>query len=176
MSKQDSKREWQPGDVALVRCEDGLTHRAIVVNAAYPGGLHVVVPTYALAHDMGANQRIYFGEGAIRRPADIDPEDREQVERLLMAYLAQRATLNGNAQLGDLQAALREFADPRIPKPDEPTGLGAVVEDVHGRRYQRVDRERAAWLRSDIPMEAALDWRDYTEVAAVRVLSEGVVR
>lgn len=60
------------------------------------------------------------------------------------------------------------------PKPDEPQGLGAVVEDIHGRRYQRVDRDPAPWLRSDIAPDAAYDWRDYDQINAVRVLSPGV--
>jgi hypothetical protein len=58
----------------------------------------------------------------------IDPEDREQVDRLVRSYHNQ----NLFSVVDDMQAALREFADPKPPKPAEPTGLGAVVEDADG--------------------------------------------
>lgn len=58
------------------------------------------------------------------------------------------------------------------PKPDEPTGLGAVVEDEDGLRWSllppTVNGKR--WACWDEPR---ID-RDYADIAAVRVLSEGV--
>jgi hypothetical protein len=65
----------------------------------------------------------------------IDPEDREQVERLTKAlveaaYRHSNVVVSDQASTATRQAALREFADPKPPKPAEPTGLGAVVEDA----------------------------------------------
>lgn len=131
--------------------------------------------------------------------AVIDPENREQVERLLRLMLrlrcrcgrllvepapsctwhearAQKAASlrakSGSFEDSDLAAALREFADPTPPKPDEPTGLGAVVEDAEGKRWVRWSArdDLAAWCPPD-PNVARSSWH---HVDAVRVLSEGV--
>lgn len=77
--------------------------------------------------------------------AVIAYDDREQVERLAVAYTTvesartgdeYRAWENRSAEargriVDGLAAALRGFANPPIPKPDEPTGLGAVVEATY---------------------------------------------
>ena len=55
------------------------------------------------------------------------------------------------------------------PKPAEPTGLGAVVEDSQGERWVRVAECDQSW-RS----EHAAALCDYALIDAVRVLSEGV--
>jgi len=98
----------------------------------------------------------------------IDPEDRAQVERLCGLFLkGNDGTAIGDAN--DLQAALREFANPSPPKPAEPTGLGAVVENSDGGR----------WVRTDVAVDRPW-WRypgitsGWAQVDAVRVLSEGV--
>ena len=68
---------------------------------------------------------------------------------------------------GNVQTALRSLiAD---PKPAEPMGLGAVVEDADGKRWLRSGSE--SWWRVD--MMAASDW---SGIAAVKVLSEGVTQ
>ena len=111
----------------------------------------------------------------------IDPEDREQVERLAAAYVSE-GTQRGYAMPGHqmedrrdaMQAALREFANSKPPKPDEPTGLGAVVEDESG----------DLWIRTCEPCDRCLNkpWqqgpvhKNWQIVDAVRVLSEGVTR
>lgn len=73
---------------------------------------------------------------------------------------------------------LREFAK---PKPDEPTGLGAVVEDAEGVKWVRLGRpgddptaddwRRAGWTSGD---ESERVWHFYADIDAVKVLSEGV--
>jgi hypothetical protein len=107
----------------------------------------------------------------------IDPEDREQVERLIVAYYAQ---IDGyRYSTGDLpekfsdnmRAALREFANP-TPKPDEPMGLGAVVEDANGRRWVLTECDSTPgtlwWVR---PGVSTPHW---SFIDAVKVLSPGV--
>lgn len=58
------------------------------------------------------------------------------------------------------------------PKPEEPQGLGAVVEDEDGEKWMRFTNNSGGW-----PWIHAgpMDSRKYADIAAVRVLSEGVV-
>lgn len=99
----------------------------------------------------------------------IDPEDREQVERLAMAH----GGVSGDAPLtGDLwsipglrmQAALRSMLTP--PGPEEPQGLGAVVEDVEGTQFVRM---HDGWWHGGHPVS-----RNWAAINVVRVLSTGV--
>lgn len=150
-----------------------------------------------------------------RRAVVIDPEDREQVERLLATYHDWKwARERSEASINDMQAALREFANhaesepeplpdglvlskdgdllnwrgenyvrqkvspPTPPKPDEPTGLGAVVEDAMGRRWVRVLHGPAH--PGLIPSEGPWKIERFTVrelwdgIDVARVLSEGV--
>ena len=101
----------------------------------------------------------------------IDPKDREQVERLADCLMA---TDPNRAIEDNLAAALREFANPTPDapaKPDEPTGLGAVVEDSDGRRWVRARplsvEHPHVWRWSGI-------WKTYADIDVDCVLSEGV--
>jgi len=155
-------REWKPGDVALARWRH------------FDGTIALFV---------GAKQRWVDVDGAefdgdeddltLRPLVVIDAEDREQVERLL-------TILHGGTSGADvwlcnnadrLADALREFADPKPPKPEEPTGLGAVVEDADGRRWVRSDDTDCVnpWHRN-----GSYEAHEYADIDAVRVLSEGV--
>ena len=60
------------------------------------------------------------------------------------------------------------------PKPAEPTGLGAVVEDANGSQYVRLaTKDDAPWhLQPEGPI--GFNAHPYHEIDAVRVLSEGV--
>jgi len=106
----------------------------------------------------------------------IDPEDREQVERL-SHYIAAAECGDGMAPLDAVQAALREFADPKPPKPAEPTGLGAVVECSDGRVFV-VDHVHSdgtpRWYGPDVPGGDAYSRPAWSTIPAVKVLSEGV--
>jgi hypothetical protein len=74
----------------------------------------------------------------------------------------------------DMQAALREFANPRDPKPDEPQGLGAVVQREDGIRWVRGER---GWTNLDA-QGRFLNWSNWSEVnelsPVTTVLSPGV--
>lgn len=151
-------REWKPGDVAVA---DG-------------GGIFMRNDKDQWIDWRG--DRFYIKSP--RPLVVIDPEDREQVERLLRTYHAQYPMSwpsdTDEEHARNLQAALREFANPTPPKPDEPTGLGAVVEDEDGALWISVtnkgadDRWQPNNLRSDLCR------RNFRDIAAVRVLSEGV--
>jgi hypothetical protein len=120
-----------------------------------------------------------------RPVAVIDPEDAEQVERLARAYFAEfwsrpladdGVTTKGGdhfpeaIHIDSLSAALREFARPTPPRPEEPTGLGAVVKDADGYLWTcAVNENRRRWWN---PLQGG--WCDYADLAAVEVLSWGV--
>jgi hypothetical protein len=114
------------------------------------------------------------------RFAVIDPEDAEQVKRLddlLTRFLDGNEVPAYEGTEGVMKAALREYANPKPPKPDEPTGLGAVVEDNEGTLWVRTepaDGDVPAWVASwtgrlDEPQPS-----DYADLLVNRVLSEGV--
>lgn len=105
----------------------------------------------------------------------LDAEDREAVVQLRKA-LCDSGAFTGltKGNISKLQSALREFADPKPPKPEEPTGLGAVVEDIEGRQWVRFKHyEIKPWSLDGPSAERhhAQFWRD---IDVVRVLSEGV--
>lgn len=151
-------REYQPGDVAMVDGSVMLRTREGWLFAALNGG--------SWSHAEGSSaDRVT----SLARPlVVIDPEDREQVERLRSLLFGNSAHAHG---INEMQAALREFADPTPPKPDEPTGLGAVVEDEAGDRWVRITLGAARrWQRVGWPDKRAR----FAAIDAVRVLSDGV--
>ena len=106
--------------------------------------------------------------------AVINFDDREQVERLLVAFHWPKPI--PSYALDEMQAALREFANPTPTKPDEPLGLGAVVEDADGVRWTRVEPAGAFSRNPWYPaVDIELQPEEYAHLSAVRVLSEGVV-
>jgi len=145
-------REWEPGDVATYA-----TELAFFTD----DDVWVWARTGCACLDQG-------GIHANARPlVVIDPEDREQVERVWQAW-RDHAPDHRLAQ-DNLQAALRSLIAP--PKPPEPTGLGAVVEDEGGVRWVRNPYAGAPeWD----PTEQPIGPRRYADITAVRVLNEGV--
>ena len=97
------------------------------------------------------------GRGYVRevRPlVVIDSEDMAEVERFreIASRWADRVPYADSREPGDLthgdamQAALREFAAPR---PEEPKGLGAVVESFEGSVWVRGHHNnRSSWVRA----------------------------
>jgi len=109
----------------------------------------------------------------IRPLVVIDPEDREQVARLLRLFDAEYGKRDERTLGEKLVDALREFANPKPPKPDEPMGLGAVVEDADGTKWIRHAGALAPWHRADAAADER-SWRYFVDIDAVRVLSDGV--
>lgn len=105
----------------------------------------------------------------LRRLVVIDPEDREQVERLLNGYYSEPFEDVWPRSIDKMQAAFREFANPKPPKPEEPTGLGAVVEDADGMTLVRCHQGTRPWQ----VLNGTSVWH-WDAIDAVRVLSEGV--
>ena len=102
----------------------------------------------------------------------IDPDDRAQVERLAR-LLWPHYSKSESARLAKAditQAALRSLVAP--PKPAEPQGLGAVVEDEDERTWVLVNRDADMWRLCEGPARGKFS--AYADITAVRVLSEGV--
>lgn len=169
-----AQREWKPGDVAWARYTDSSGGEIALRTQTGWMGTRGGMPEGTMeAYDL-------------RPLVVIDPDDREQMEHLLEAHnkAEQDAACkggecgSGSCWIDIMQAALREFANPTPPKPDEPQGLGAVVKDARGVRWVRT--ESAKGLRN--PWQATLHPAEgdrvrslpYADISAVRVLSEGV--
>ena len=153
------KREWKPGDVALLT-----THCC--------GNLVATKNRGASWHAAGGIDLEVTCQIADARPlVVIDPEDPKEMDRFL--GLLRRGNFSvhscGTSARDYLAAALREFANPTPPKPEEPTGLGAVVEDGQGLKWVRLGQDLADWYSDDL-----VAWRQWGDISAVRVLSEGV--
>lgn len=155
-------REWKPGDVAMVDAE---------WTRSRP-----FEDCLAILRARGW-ERVSDGAMALnpnpqpRGVAVIDPEDAEQVERLRKALddLSFSAWACGAATC--LSQVLRKFANPTLPKPEEPTDVGAVVEDKDGKRWVRWYCDSAPWLGYHVTVEPRRCW---DAINAVRVLSDGV--
>lgn len=148
-------REWKPGDVVQVGEE-------IALRVA--------------TGELSGSPAFIFATGGESQYADarplvvIDPESIKQADRLAELYWSPSTI--GKASRDRMQAALRKFAEPTPPKPEEPTRLGAVVEDSKGHRWLVVggpQRFSDEWYSPDLNTRAR--WAD---IDAVKVLSEGV--
>jgi hypothetical protein len=163
-------RDWKPGDVGVWQY-DAMTAPQIALRVPIcPVSTHKKEPHWHLS---GGGWTAYAE--SVRGPfVVIDPEDPKQVERLSEVIRDAEKECGQDFWEYDqtaLKLALCEFADPKPPKPDEPTGLGAVVEDAEGDLWVRCDAEdHGSWRRAN---DDAL-WRDYLSIDAVRVLSEGI--
>jgi hypothetical protein len=147
--------EFKPGDVALVDSWRGkglLAFRCERVAGE---------PTWCV-HDGTDTRGLHDHEvGAARPVAVIDPESPADTERLY-------AALGGRIGMATLAEALREFAAPTPPKPPEPLGLGAVVEDAEEHLHTRCRNDSQPWCGLDGR------FRPYADIAVKLVLSHGV--
>ena len=95
-------REWKPGDVAMWRGERVFRILDYTNNDE---------PEW---HSIDSGQAYPASSDDLRPLVVIDPEDRDQVDRL--ARLVSPRVTPGEVVIDALQSALREFADPK-PKP-----------------------------------------------------------
>lgn len=163
--------EWEHGDVAMVECSDGEYRPALLDVDGWSGS--------------GRQGRWVFANGGFRwvaesfaRPAAlVDFEDATEVERLLSLYYNHPGDYGvAPRSVTKMQAALREFAKPRPPKPEEPTGLGAVVRDRIGHTWTRTHRPSSVIEGGRKPWTAEIDTgfdSDYADIDVVKVLDEG---
>jgi hypothetical protein len=169
------KREWVPGDVALVKFAWQLSDEPLVCIRAekdgmlgwlHPGRLGGFTSDCAPA-----------GPVAVLPVVVIDPEDREQVDRLrdLIFRHPQQDVRRDDLGYDETTAALREFANPTPPKPAEPMGRAAVVEDTQGVLWvswrSGLGEHVRPWERLEMDVE---EWRDYADIAVASVRFGGV--
>lgn len=110
-------------------------------------------------------------------PQIIDPDDRDQMERFARLHdEAWRRVVDRNpSRVGTptwevVAEQFRPFKDPTYrAKPDEPKGLGAVVEDQAGCLWVRFTSKSGPWWRNHVGEN-----RRWETVAAAKVLNEGV--
>lgn len=123
------------------------------------------------AHDGRGIEGVLPSEVTDLRPLVVlDPES-DDPKRLRDAIITECGAYLPDSE--DIKAALRALAD---PKPDEPTGLGAVVLLNNGSRASRYDTKgdpQSWWIDDqgpDVPVERRYAWSD---LDVVEVLSEG---
>ena len=111
----------------------------------------------------------------------IDPDSQEQMERFadLHAEAWQRIRDRNPDRVGTptweiVAEQFRLFKDPNYrAKPDEPKGLGAVIEDANGSRWLRFEvTGPCPWMYVETGERGDAD-RRYEDINAVRVLNWG---
>lgn len=168
--------QWKPGDVVTATVNGRPNVRVIAGWSKYDPQLRWAELSTRWAD--GDDDDCWFMPVQVtdHRPlVVIDPEDREQAERLTGALVYAGAGKNDTNHWPEVQAALREFANPTPPKPEEPTGLGAVVRDSEGLQWVRAtfaDADHYGWRCANRPQVNGLS--RWPELDAIKVLSEGV--
>lgn len=170
-------REWQPGDVARVTYS-GVDQIALVRPRQEALGERLEFAYVSRGYDMVDDPDV---SGSARPLVAIDPEDREQVERLVNlvddCFNDVRVDGTGPTAVDLAQIRLREFV---TPKPDEPKSYLAVIQVADGRRYWRWSAGDAhtGWpwrllgaVHADTEHDGNFRWDD---LAVVEVVSEGV--
>jgi len=163
-----AETDWKPGDVAMVTWRGmGITREDMRLRGTTRSG------TNAWWDAEGT----WIGDEtakAVRRLLVIDPEDREQIERLDVAYQAALDSAPKYHGLADvMQQALRAMlAPPKPPKPEEPLGLGAVVVDSAGGLWVLCATGRGMFRKCNDPNRGCF-W-SWKQIDAVEVLSQGV--
>ena len=101
----------------------------------------------------------------------LDPEDIDTTPQETIPYLIRALRASDSDGYGPTLRMLADQieAQTRPPKPEEPTGLGAVVEDTEGERWVRLDSDMYPWFA-----QGSRDFSAWEHIDAVRVLSEGV--
>lgn len=156
--------EWPEGTVAVATVRG---HKGVRVLRTRSGiWLHPPINSY----EEGALQSATadYRVADVRPLVVIDPEDLVQVKRL--SDLCQRERSRNSTNAASMLVALHKFASP-TPAIEEPTGLGAVVDDAEGRRWVRVNEKW--WNHWESADPTAYLSRQYADLNVVRVLSHG---
>lgn len=152
-----SAREWKPEDVAVIATRS--SEAAVAVRDAVRG--HWVTSDGYWRDDWVTE---------VRPVVVIDPESHRDTSRLCAVMRAQGWSGIGDDAPDDMRDVLREYAQTTHSRVDEPTGLGAVVEAIYDNQFVHIGG--GLWQRvgdgTDKPCA-------FGEIAAVRVLSEGVI-
>jgi hypothetical protein len=153
---------WKPGDMALV--EAGChANRVVALRTGVPMGW-----AYCDGHNGESTRNWSSDDSGIVTPLRpllvIDPENREQVERLTEAFGAASSPSTG--WVDQMQVALRSLLE---PEPKEPTLTGALVIDAEGADWHRTRTGR--WISDDGLRSRSCGWPGLPR--PITVLSEG---
>lgn len=134
------KFEWKPGDIALVTSWRGTDQVALRVAPRSAADAYV----WVALNEHGDTRGLSDGEVMAANPLVlINPEDRDQVERIYRGWCDSLGGPDLDQQVDAMQTALRGFASPTPPKPDEPATWGVVkAACVHS-------DERRTWMRHE---------------------------
>lgn len=152
---------YSPGTVAMVRV-DGEWYRALRQE-----GIDFALWTLSEPALGEMDHYDHQGQVAEVRPLLVlDPEDRSALNDIVQRMEVHTPGSLITPTTDKLQAALRSLLP--SAKPEEPKGLGAVVEDSEGECWaHRADDGWACLTSSYMP-------RAWSGIDAVRVLSEGI--
>lgn len=165
-------REWKPGDVAMMTWPGNCDGEFAVIR----GDGHWQMTDWLDGNKRDDDEFLTDSWLAkltptIRPLVVIDPEDTEAIKELVQRCNFYRPGEFITPMVDALQKGLRELANPQPPRPEEPMGLGAVVEDGSG-LWVRTEHHAAGWCPSGSNSGPYRCWQDMTN--DVRVLSEGV--
>lgn len=168
-----SGREFKPGTVAMIRQADASNERRAMRVGNI--GWHLR-PCSDGEEQRGQDFLLDSDVAQVRHLVTVDPEDPEEIGRLLTSLQGMSFASHACGAFTCLQAALRSLVEP--PKPPEPTGLGAVVEDAEGcewllRIRQATATTKRPWIYYDAETFTSTA-ASYADITAVRVLSEGI--
>jgi hypothetical protein len=174
-------REWKPGDVALRVGHFG-RHIALRVRQCPGASLGHLEHWHFVDADVKETQcgSDFSGVAEYRPLVVIDPDSAPyrqgaDVHRFLDSLARNWSKAPDEFKMHGGTALLewlRDQFEPPPPRPEEPTGLGAVVEDAEGRRWTRADEGTLPW--HGIVGGGATLWENYARIGAVKVLSDGV--
>lgn len=157
---------YEPGTVALVKFAWGMGEFRTCIRAQRHGKL-------GWLHDRldGFTPDDHpAGPTSVRPLVVIDLSSAESTPESILR-LAAKVLDDGRSGYEAEASHLRDWANQieaqtRPPKPAEPTGLGAVIEDTEGRKYVRTEWQ-SPWDRGGGAFT-------YDAIDVARVLSEGV--
>lgn len=165
-----SGQQYEPGTVASIATE-GNSKRVVGIrsDSTGPG-----CPSWQTGHG-------YVLDSAVTdvRPLIVLDEPDFYYETAVPELRAAAREGGRSLRLNRILDSIADQIQAQTPKPKEPTGLGAVVENTRGYKYVRVADPIDGWahgrqwqrIGGDINAVRNFGWE---EIDAVRVLSEGV--
>lgn len=165
---QPTPRAWQAGDIANVLCSDDVWRRATCEpHANFTDVLVWRFPDRVFRH---------VDDSLAKRLLTIELPDGALAgwPTLIDALRRAKATTGLGMVFGGLINQIETQTKP--PKPAEPTGLGAVVEDAHEKLWIRGRNAKNYWRREDghVAINASGPWWDWEDIDAVTILNHGV--
>lgn len=150
-------RDWKHGDVGEYRFDDVSAQIAVVVEPHDGRCLHHQPPATGRLHfHLSGGGWVGLGSENVRPLIVIDPEDTKQVVALRNAMYTAREK-EGSTGLGSptaTRAALREFANPTLPKPytthTGPVAPWPVVNECHGSQLPHHECPQCAWVHQHV--------------------------